>query len=254
MNIVEPKIYYLSFGEGDAGGMLQYLEDNHIAWRPDPQVSFLENLYEFAGRLCYESWVKEDGTYDNKNISKVRSGNYNYLGNVLNQGHGSVFEHGGIVILFNDVSRVFTHELVRHRVGTGYSQTSGRYVRLDNIKFWVPPSLNGEAAEVFEETVAVIEEAQKKLEKIYDIDNMKDFTSKKKLTSAFRRLAPNGLANNIIMSTNMRNIRHVINMRASEHAEEEIQLVFKQIATKMKEQFPSAMQDWNGTEFANKKI
>ena len=251
---VEPKVYYISFGEGDAGGMLSFLEDNKIAWRPDPAVSFLENVYEFAGRLCYESWESEDGSFANKNLSKVRSGNSAYLENVINQEHGSIFEHGGIILLFNNVSRVFTHELVRHRAGSAFSQTSGRYVRLDDIKLWVPPSLNEEAQQVFKDTIEYMEQAQKKLEKIYDIDNMKDFGGKKKLTSAFRRIGPTGLANNILMSSNLRALRHIITMRTSPGAEEEIQLVFKDVADTLVKKFPNAFQDWDGTKFTKAKI
>ena len=115
---VTPQPIIVSIGEGFHCEFLNWLEKERIEWRPAPEVSFLENLYEFAGRLCYESWKLEDGSFVNKNLTKIREGNFEYLKNIIEVDHGSVLEHGNIVILFHNVSRVFTHELVRHRVGT----------------------------------------------------------------------------------------------------------------------------------------
>jgi thymidylate synthase (FAD) len=240
---VTPK-YYLIADPSDTGELERFLKDQGIAWRPDPSVSFTENLMEFAGRLCYESWQTEDGDFLNLNLTRIREGNKEYLGNIIKQKHGSVFEHGGLVVLFSDVSRVFTHELVRHRAGCGFSQTSSRYVRLDELKFWIPPCIeeNPEAKKIFTDVIAQCEDAQRRLAEIYSIDTL-PFDQKKKLTSAFRRIAPNGLANNILMSTNHRAMRHMITMRASKHAEEEIQLLFSQLAVDLKSRFPGLYQD-----------
>ena len=89
---------------------------------------------EFAGRLCYRSW--EPGL--NKNVRQVRTNVEDYLDNLLKSMHGSVLEHSFYVFIFHQVSRVFTHELVRHRVGTSISQESLRFVRLDDLPFWFP--------------------------------------------------------------------------------------------------------------------
>lgn len=247
---VEPKPLILA-DPSDTGELVKYLERNSIKWRPDPKVSWTENLIEFAGRLCYESWEQEDGTFNNKNLGRIREGNELYIGNILNVGHGSVLEHGGpLTILFENVSRVFTHELVRHRAGTAFSQTSGRYVRCDNIKFWIPPMIdsNEEAREVVLESIAHMEESQALLESIFDINNIKDFKTKKILSSDFRKIAPNGQGNNIIMSCNHRAMRHMIAMRNSEHAEIEIQYVFRDLASQLKTKFPSIYQDMELTE------
>ena len=40
--------------------------------------------------------------------------------------------------VLHNVSRVVTHELVRHRPGTAVSQESLRFVRLTDIPFWFP--------------------------------------------------------------------------------------------------------------------
>lgn len=245
MILVEPTVHWIS-----KDGFNSFLEKRKIKWRPEAET-FEENLFEFAGRLCYESWETEGG-FENKNLTKIREGNKNYLSNLIKQGHLSVFEHGGpLVFLFENVSRVFTHELVRHRVGCAYSQTSGRYVRGDNIKFWLPPSLNNVSEEIID-TVTLIEHSYKRLESLSGINKMTDFADKKKLTSALRRILPNGQANNILMSLNHRAMRHIITMRTSAGAEEEMRLVIGKLAETMKTNYPAIYQDMkeeNGAYF-----
>ena len=219
-----------------------FLDLMGIEWEI-PDVTFAEALAEFAGRLCYESWENTE----NLNISKIRKGNELYLGNIQKQKHGSVFEHGGLVFIFYNVSRVFTHELVRHRAGSGFSQTSGRYTRLHDIKFWMPDVIynNPAARSVFLDAIAQDEENQRKLEEIFqeDLSEHGSFYKKKELTSAFRRISPNGAANNILWSTNHRALRHVIEQRCSEHAEIEIRMLFRGIARHVAEKFPNIYQD-----------
>src|SRR5687768_4369856 len=68
-------------------------------------------LVEFCGRVCYRSW--EPGL--NANVTRIREDQHEYLGNLLSSLHGSVLEHANYTFAFRNVSRVFTHELVRHR-------------------------------------------------------------------------------------------------------------------------------------------
>jgi thymidylate synthase (FAD) len=75
-------------------------------------------LVEFMGRLCYRSW--KEGL--NPNVTKIREDRTAYLANVLNSKHGSVLEHANYSFVLANVSRVFTHELVRHRVGTAFAR------------------------------------------------------------------------------------------------------------------------------------
>lgn len=249
MKIVDPKVYILASTQLESG-MVDYLQDKQIAWRPDHTVSGAENLAEFGGRICYRSWPQEDGSFENKNLSKVREGNDIYIGNIIKSKHGSVIEHGSVTFLLTDVTRVLTHELVRHRVGTAFSQTSGRYVRCDDISIYIPEIIkeNDQATKVFTDITIEIENAIKELEKIYGIDAIPDFATKKLLTSAFRRIAPNGMTNDIVFTANHRTIRFVIQQRTSDGAEIEIRIVFDAIARLMKKRFPNIYQDMNLNE------
>jgi len=215
-------------------------------------------LTEIAGRLCYRSW--RPGM--NANVTKVRQGSREYIGNVLKQRHGSVFEHASVSFIFHNVSRVFTHELVRHRAGCAISQESLRYVRLTDIGFRMPPCFQSDPELMDRATslVGAMEAFQLWMANRFDLDGSKDFPFKKAITSAMRRLAPLGLSTGIMWTANHRTLRHVIVQRTAEGAEEEIRLVFDQVAQLMKERFPSIYQDFtrkdnNGTWFAeNEKV
>ena len=67
------------------------------------------------------------------------------------------------------------------------------------------------------------------------------FHVKKEVTSALRRLAPTGLSTDIIWTANVRTLRHVIEMRTAEGAEEELRLVFDKIARIMSDEAPGPL-------------
>jgi len=247
MKFVEPKVFMLGYTTVNHDTIAGYLE--HIGcpnWETDAPADSAEELIEIAGRTCYRSF--EPGM--NKNVTKVREGNREYLGNILKQKHGSVFEHASVTFAFCDVSRVFTHEMVRHRL-CAFSQESLRYVRLDDLKAYFPRAFadndqdsgDTQLYDLFGETFEKAEDVQKQLATLLGLDNMKDFESKKKLTSAMRRLAPDGLATTIIVTTNHRNWRHILDLRTSGGAEEEMRLVMRDVAAQLKHTFPNIYQD-----------
>lgn len=252
MRFVEPKVFKIA--------ETKLTNDNVLAWLKsidgDECLAHVngsdgEKLIELAGRRCYKSY--KAGL--NPNVTKVRTNSEEYHENVLKAKHGSILEHTSVSFAFENVSRVFTHELVRHRAGTAMSQESLRYVRLTNIDFWVPEIFKSQgeekyniALDVIKSTVEACEDAQAKLAKLFDIENIKDFTTKKKLTSAFRRLAPDGLATGIIFTANLRSWRHIIEMRTSEHAEEELRLVIGQLAKILEQDYPFILQDYHKEE------
>jgi thymidylate synthase (FAD) len=124
-----------------------------------------EVLSEAAGRLCYRSW--DVGL--NPNVTKVREDSGEYLLNILKTKHGSVLEHANYTFIFEDVSRVFTHELVRHRAGVAISQESLRYVRLTDIGFRIPPILE-EIRGPIVQVIEMLEDVQKAAAETFDLD------------------------------------------------------------------------------------
>jgi thymidylate synthase ThyX len=69
------------------------------------------------------------------------------------------------------------------------------------------------------------------------------FATKKKITSALRRLLPNGQANEIGFGVNLRSLRNILVLRTSRHAEWEIRLVFNQIADLVRNKYPTLFED-----------
>ena len=140
-----------------------------------------------------------------------------------------------------------THELVRHRAGSAFSQESLRYVRLTDIGFRVPPALESLRGQVLS-IVEQLEEFQRDAAAALGLDDEGvPFHVKKEATSALRRLAPIGLSTDIIWSANLRTLRHVIEMRTAEGAEEELRSVFDQVARVMKAEAPLLFQDFERT-------
>ncbi len=241
--VVEPNVHIIASTSIDDIGLAAALEDLGAAGWTTDSSSDAETLTEFAGKLCYMSF----DTSLNKNLTRTGTRNnadYIQKGLVATR-HGSVLEHSTVSFLFTRVSRVLTHELVRHRPGTAYSQLSGRYVRSDCLEFSIPSCLEAHegAVEKFIELMDNIQRGHKELAELVGIEEMTDFTAKKIMTSALRRVLPNGQANHILFTANHRTLRHVIAERTSPGAEEEIRLVFAKVGAMLKARFPSIYAD-----------
>jgi thymidylate synthase (FAD) len=180
------------------------------------------NMVSVAGKLCYNSF--EVGL--NPNVRSIRTDKLEHVVNMIKQKHGSVFEHFTFNFIFQNVSRVFTHELVRHRVGTAFSQESMRYVRPANgiLKMVRTPSMD--QAEMDKYGDILLDSMPQVLDLFDALDKETDFSKKKFLTSKIRRLLPHGIATDILFSCNIRQLAHIVKLRVSEAAEEEINEVF----------------------------
>jgi len=243
MRRVTPKVFLLGETQINEAGLADYLKEiGALGWTTDTK-SGSEKLTEVMGRVCYRAF----GAGLNANISKVREGNQKYLGNIASSKHGSVMEHAVVNFVFHNVSRVFTHELVRHRAGTAMSQESLRYVRLTDLGLFLPSCVANDPVmvELFEKTFKDLEQLQLEMAKAFKLDEPgTDFTYKKTMTSTMRRIAPIGLATSIGFSMNHRALRHILAMRTSRHAEEEIRLVFEEVGRICKSRWPNIYQDF----------
>jgi len=235
----------IGFTEVDEAGLKAYLDHTD-------QLDFLESynearegglspaecLISFYAKLCYKSLTLGK----NDNVTRIREIQAN-IENCFATGHGSVFEHVWFNFVTTNCSRVMTHELVRHRIGVAYSQTSGRYCRLDKLDFVSDPLLKP-VEKTLREMITDFEVAYLELcEEVGLNEPGLDFGKKKKLTSALRRMAPNGQANEIGWSCNVRALRHLLMMRTSRHAEREIRRVFNQVYELIKDRYPMLVAD-----------
>jgi thymidylate synthase (FAD) len=249
MRETEPSVHLIARPSVDLDGMRAYLEKvGGASWLDRRLEASEENagelLVEFSGRVCYRSW--EPGL--NPNVSKIRTDQCEYFANLLRSLHGSVLEHASYSFAFHNCSRVFTHELVRHRAGSAFSQESLRYVRLTDIGFRIPPALEPVRDQVIS-LVEQLEEFQVSAAEALGLDEEGlPFAVKKEVTSALRRLAPIGLSTDIVWTANVRTLRHVIEMRTAAGAEEELRLVFDRVARIMLAEAPGLFQDFTRAE------
>lgn len=284
VHVVEHKIFVIAETKINTTELGNFLEELGAPnWTTDTAEDAAV-LSEVMGRLCYKSF--EAGL--NPNVSKVREGNQPYMENILAQKHGSVIEHSYVTLGLLNVSRVFTHELVRHRPNN-YSQESLRFVRLAELGVYMPKVFEPEhlvnyakfGAPTFGSTPEVWAKAKseglkesflKLFEKFEEWIEMQSellslneegmpFKLKKAMTSALRRAAPHGLTTNIGVTGNHRAWRYEIEARTSPGAEEEIQAVFYDIAKMFKAKYPNIYQDMylneaevGPVEFKNKKV
>ena len=251
MRSVEPEVFLVARPKVDYEAMAAYLREvGGERWLErvdrDQLGNDVQDLAEFAGKMCYRSW--EPGL--NPNVRKVRDDQDAYLQNILKQQHGSVLEHVSFTFVLHNVSRVFTHEVVRHRPGTAVSQESLRYVRLDELPFWFPDWAR-EDAELMKRATALLTELEQFQQWMaghfgLDEDDTK-MHEKKAKTSFMRRFAPEGLATGLVWTANVRTLRHTIEARTDQGAEEEIRLVFGKIGELMRAEAPALFGDYTVT-------
>lgn len=247
MDETHPRVFLIAKPSLEVEGMREYLREvGGESWLErrledaDGTINAGEALVEFGGRACYRSW--EPGL--NPNVTRVRTNQREYFDNILKSAHGSVLEHANYSFAFRNVSRVATHEIVRHRAGAAYSQESLRYVRLVDIGFRVPPALEPVRQQCIE-LVERLEEFQREAADALEVDaDGVPFSVKKEVTSALRRLAPIGLSTDLIVTMNARTLRHVVEMRTAPGAEEELRLIFGRVAEIMTYEAPGLFQDF----------
>ncbi len=214
-----------------------------------------EQLVMLAGKRCYKAFVPKL----NPNVTKVREDAQKYIDNILESGHGSVLEHIVYTFALENISRVLTGELNRHRAGVGISEGSMRFIRYEDIPFWMPTSLQENASDspelaekknrsrkIMYETFGMVEENYKRLVEIWkdELSEASKFKHKKAITSMMRRIIPMGIATGGVWSGNLRALRHIFNMRCAAAAEEEILLVATAMLMIMARAEPKIFRDF----------
>ncbi|MFG2074104.1 thymidylate synthase (FAD) [Nonomuraea maritima] len=246
MRTVEPEVFIVARPALDYDELARYLREvGGESWleRLDRGDLDAQNLAEFAGRLCYRSF--EPGL--NPNVTRIRDNQDDYLRNILASAHGSVLEHLNFSFVLHNVSRVLTHELVRHRPGVAISQESMRFVRLEELPFWFPEWAQADE-ELMKRAGAVLEhleQFQLWMGEHFGLDEEGvKFAEKKHRTSFMRRFAPEGVATGLVWTANVRTLRHTIEARTAVGAEEEIRMLFQRIGEIMREEAPALFGDY----------
>lgn len=245
MRETQPGVELIARPSIDFGALERFLKtqsgESWLARRVDAgETNPGQLLIEANGRACYRSW--EPGL--NPNVSRVRTDQGEYFLNLMRSGHGSVLEHANYSFVLYDISRIATHEIVRHRAGSAFSQESLRFVRLQDLPFRIPDSMESMRPRILE-LLEDMERFQIEAAEHFELDKEgKPFHEKKEITSAMRRLAPEGVSTVLFWTANVRTLRHVIQMRTDPGAEEELRTIFDKVGRIMVEEAPLLFGDF----------
>ena len=181
-------------------------------------------LLKTAGQTCYSSFGPKR-TY-NENAQR-------YFDNLSSSGHGSVFEHAVFSFFIYGVSRAITHEVVRHRAGTAFSQLSQRFVSGKVLRFVERPEYQDVPVlhKRFEQRIDFLaREYDEVADELVELQSQGDpnltaemrTDMRKRVQQAARSVLPNEAETTMVLSANVRSWRHMIEMRTDQHAEREI--------------------------------
>lgn len=179
-----------------------------------------ETLTVFAGRQCYESFHRPN---------TATAEDADYLARTLYQEkHWSIAEHATVTLLFEGVSRAFTHELIRHR-HLSYSQLSQRFVNESYANMVLPPAIRElENGAVKRNALDAIEELAGVAQNLYDTlveELASEGLPRKQAREAARAVLPNMTETSIVVTGNLRAWHEVIERRTAPDADAEMQEV-----------------------------
>lgn len=179
-----------------------------------------------AARTCYSA--KDPATIYKSNMDVNKT-----MQDIITSGHDSVLEHAVFTFAVSGVSRVTTHQLVRHRMAS-YEQQSQRYV--DIRKTWeniiVPPTVKELLDADWELANTISDEPLKQaIAKYHDglYELLIEMNNRNIPSEDMRYFVPQGTASNIVVTMNVRELRHFFSLRMCNRAQWEI----RELANKM---------------------
>lgn len=230
-----PRVYLLSSPSFDSKALDDFLRDREAAWLPSENASDAEHIVEVAGRVCYMSFSDDP--------QKMRHPNNAYIKNLIDKGHESVLEHASWTFIIDRVSRSFTHQLVRHRIGFSYSQLSQQYHDESFADVVVPAGLSDEAMELWKDATTRAGNSYRELLRALDADEDIGFEDTRLVRSAARSLLPNATQTTIAVTANARAIRGFMKSRGAIVGDIEMRLVCARLLEIVSENSPSLFSD-----------
>jgi len=184
-----------------------------------------EDVIERACRTCYLSFHRYNPPKSTEELIKK----------VIKKGHHSVLEHAYATFRIKGGSRVFTHEMVRHRLMSP-SQESQRYVEYGKTKeyeFVIPPTIKG--AEFVDEFKRRAYEAEEFYSQMVGSGIPKEDA---------RYILPNATVSEMVISANFRELRHIFEVRCAQRAHWEIREICLEMLKIMKKEAPIVFWDF----------
>jgi thymidylate synthase (FAD) len=240
---MHPKVYVLSrprFEEAYDDFLNDFLPSNERAWRKDQVSTPAERLVEFAGRTCYMSFGSRQSPLTNAD----------YIKKLIHNEHHSVLEHAVWTILLSGISRSFTHQLVRHRVGFSYSQLSQQYHDESDARFVRPENLDQfpAIAQVWAEAVKGSQSAYRRI--LAELNESAEASANRResiraMRSAARSVLPNATETAIVVTLNARSCRHFLATRGNIIGDLEMRCVSAAILEAVRPDGPALFFDFS---------
>lgn len=235
-------LYLIGRPSFDTEAFVHFLSDNQEEWRSTPEATDSEHLVEVAGRICYMSFGKRQHTNPNDA----------YVANLVRRGHESVLEHVNWTFVLTGVSRAFSHQLVRHRIGLAYSQLSQQYHEERDATFVEPAVIKDspELSQLWRATVDGSRAAYNRILTALEKGVLVQKTSGearevlRALRTAARSVLPNATETKIVFTANARALRHFLEVRGNIVGDEEMRIVSSLILDTVKTEAPSLFQDF----------
>lgn len=178
-----------------------------------------EETVALGAKLCYSRSDLQGLT--EKISSRDQS---DFIRKLMNMGHESVFEHASFTFGIEGVSRVLLAQLTRHRIAS-FSVQSQRYVSYEKgFGYIIPPkieALGQDAVEEFQRQMDTVEEWYKGWQE-------KLGTGEGSNEDA-RFVLPNACETRILMTMNVRELRHFFSLRMCNRAQWEIRAMAEQM-------------------------
>lgn len=218
-----------------------------IQYTPEP-----EKLVSAAAKLCY-SRVGVMDIMDNLDKNNVEK----YLGMLMDLGHESPIEHVDFTFGVEGVSRVLSHQLVRHRIGCSYSQQSQRYVKIDQFEYIIPPQIES-IPEAKEKYVKAMEADQKCYNELFEILFDKNFNrlksegidekhartqAEKMSIEDARYVFPNACETKLVFTMNARALYNFFGLRCCNRAQWEIHELADEMLKMVKNAAPTLFKN-----------
>lgn len=204
-------------------------------WQEHPDATGIDDLAEFAGRACYQSW---------KRPNPATATSKGYHEHTLSMGHFSIYEHASLTFYITGVSRSLTHELVRHR-HLSFSQLSQRFVAEDqrDVEPVIPPAI---AALPTRKAEDIVRDAFSFSMETYEalVETLTDKgLPRKQAREAARSVLLNAQETKIVVSGNIRAWREFVQKRNSPHADAEIRALAQEVLSILRSVAPNSVQD-----------
>jgi thymidylate synthase (FAD) len=205
--------------------MFEIIKPSFEIINPPSETDLIKKI-ELAARNCYKSegLISEDDSSARRIVKRL-----------IKEDHLSCLEHGSLMIRFIG-SRVMLNQLTRHRAGIVFHQESLRYVNLNKkgLYQYIPSK-----ALLSKESVRM------KLYSFLDIatDLYTSFIEEGVNPEDARDVLPLCVKSDVVFTVNIRELRYILKLRTTEHAQLQIRELCKDLFFVLQERYPSLFSD-----------